>query len=120
MKKCFLMLALLTSFSSFASHHFQCYEVVGSRTSDQMFLLIPNLADLTSGASFSIADDHSNIENFTFLNQSSRKLQKAKIKLIGSNGSLLKIDSVGNVRNMEIKGKDKVVTDYQCFIESSI
>jgi hypothetical protein len=120
MKKYLFVLALLASVSSFASHHFQCYEVMGSRTSDQMFLLIPNLADLTSGASFSIADEDSNIENFTYLNQSSRKIQRAKIKLIGSNGSLLKIDSSGNLRNMQIKSKDKVVTDYQCFIESSI
>jgi hypothetical protein len=119
MNKLFLSFMLLISAPVFASYHFQCYEIVGSRTSDKMFLLIPNLADLSSGATFSLSDDKSIIENFTFLEQSSNKLRKGSIKLLGSNGSILKIDHKGNVRSMEIKEEGKV-TDFQCFIESSI
>ncbi len=120
MKKLFLSFMLLVSAPVFASYHFQCYQIVGSRTADQMFLLIPNLADLTSGASFSLSTDETIIENFTYLQQSSNKFKKGSIKLLGSNGSLLKIDHKGNERFMQIKSKDKVTTDYQCFIESSI
>jgi hypothetical protein len=120
MKKLFLSFMLLVSAPVFASYHFQCYQIVGSRTADQMFLLIPNLADLTSGASFSLSTDETIIENFTYLHQSSNKFKKGSIKLLGSSGSLLKIDHKGNERFMQIKSKDKVTTDYQCFIESSI
>ena len=114
--KIFIISALfLLSAPVFASYHFQCYQVVGCRTADKMFYLIPNEADLTSGASFSLASEEGITESYSFTSQ-----KKGSIKLTGSNGSLLKIESKGNERNMQVKSKDDSIVDYRCFIESSI
>jgi hypothetical protein len=115
MKTLIISALLAISAPVFASYHFQCYQVVGCRTADQMFLLIPNEADLTSGASFSLASEEGISENYSFVAS-----KKGATKLQGSNGSSLKIESRGNERKMEIRSKDQVVTEYKCFNESSI
>jgi hypothetical protein len=115
MKSIILSILFIVSAPVYASYHFQCYQDLGCRTADQMFLLIPNEADLTSGASFSLASEDNITENFSFLSQ-----KQGRLKLSGSNGSQLNIESKGNERSMVIQGKDNTLTKYRCFIESSI
>jgi hypothetical protein len=114
--KTFLVSALLIlSAPVFASHHFQCYQVLGCRLADNMFLLIPNEADLSSGATFSLASQEGILESYSFASKA-----KGQVRLVGANGSSLKIESQGNERRMHIKAKDESKTEYRCFIESSI
>jgi hypothetical protein len=76
---------------------------------------MPNLADLTSGASFNGPEDQSPSENFTF-----SFIGKKWIQMQGVNGEVLKIQSQGNQRLMRITRNDKDTEVFKCFIESSI
>jgi|APGre2960657468_1045069.scaffolds.fasta_scaffold49910_2 hypothetical protein len=116
MKKIVTLIAILTSMNSFASYHFQCYKKIGFNQFDaSMQMLMPNLADLTSGASFNGPEDQSPSENFTF-----SFIGKKWIQMQGVNGEVLKIQSQGNQRLMRITRNDKDTEVFKCFIESSI
>jgi hypothetical protein len=116
MKKIVTLIAILTSLNSFASYHFQCYKKIGFNQFDvSMQMLMPNLADLTSGASFDGPEDQSPSENFTFA-----FVSKKWIQMQGVNGEVLKIQSQGNQRLMRITRNDKDEDVFKCFIESSI
>ena len=116
MKKIIIFIAMLTSFNSFASYHFQCYKKIGFNQFDvSMQMLMPNLEDLTSGASFNGPEDQSPAENFSFA-----FISKKWIQMQGVNGEILKIQSQGNQRLMSITRNDKEAEVFKCFIESSI
>ena len=116
MKMLILFCCLCFSLSSFASYHFQCYKKIGlNKYSDSMQLLIPQLADLTSGASFSGMDDQATSEDYSFV-----AAGKEWIQMQGINGEILKIKSRGNERVMKIIRNDKDTEVFNCFIESSI
>jgi hypothetical protein len=116
MKFLFVLTCLCFSLSSFASYHFQCFKKMGFNKYDEsMQLLIPNLADLTSGASFSGTEDQSTSEDFSFV-----ATGKEWIQMQGINGEILKIQSRGNQRVMKINRNDKDTEVFNCFIESSI
>ena len=104
------------SLSSFASYHFQCYKKIGLNQFDvSMQMLMPNLADLTSGASLNSSKNESLLEDFTFVESG-----KKWIQMQGMNGEILKIQSHGNHRLMRITRNDKEAEVFKCFIESSI
>ena len=116
MKKIITVIAFLTSLNSFASYHFQCYKKIGLNQFDvSMQMLMPNLADLTSGASLNSSKNESLLEDFTFVESG-----KKWIQMQGMNGEILKIQSHGNQRLMRITRNDKEAEVVKCFIESSI
>ncbi len=115
-KKIFVLISLVFSFSTFASYHFQCYQVItGERISDKLMLLIPDADDLRSGASFSSAEDDLNELDFSFSTNNGRW-----ITMKGPEQLILKIQSKGNERDMKIMSADKTSVSYRCFIESSV
>ena len=116
MKLILIFICLSFSLSSFASHHFQCYKKIGLNQFDgTMQILMPNLADLTSGASLNSSKNESLLEDFTFVESGKRWIQ-----MQGINGETLKIQSHGNQRLMRITRNDKDAEIFKCFIESSI
>jgi hypothetical protein len=80
-----------------------------------MMLLMPNAEDLRSGAGFSSVDDDAIELDFTFSSDNGRW-----ITMKGSDQLLLKIQSKGNERDMRIINNDKSLSEYRCFIESSV
>ena len=116
MKLILTFICLSFSLSSFASYHFQCYKKIGLNQFDgTMQILMPNLADLTSGASLNSSKNESLLEDFTFVESGKRWIQ-----MQGINGETLKIQSHGNQRLMRITRNDKNPEIFKCFIESSI
>ena len=116
MKKIITLIAFLTSLNSFASYHFQCYKKIGFNQFDvSMQMLMPNLADLSSGASLNDSKNESLLEDFTFVESGKRWIQ-----MQGINGETLKIQSHGNQRLMRITRNDKNPEIFKCYIESSI
>jgi hypothetical protein len=121
MKKLFLLALILASTSSFAGHHFQCFQMVGNaRTADSMFLLIPQMEDLTSGAIFAFEDESVPTIDYKFIDQKPLLLKRRWLHMEGNDGSILKIQSAGNLRMMKITERYNNTVNFQCFIETSV
>jgi hypothetical protein len=120
------MLALFFSASSFASYHFQCHKKLNKSLFEALpsTLLIPNLADLTSGAGLVSIDQTAPDLDFSYVKTTSSSQSKGKIIMRGDQNLTLQIQSTGVVRKMTLSkindGKRVIEATYKCFIESSI
>ena len=126
MKFLLVMLTLSFSASTFASYHFQCHKKLNKSLYEALpsSLLIPNMADLTSGAGLVSVDESSPELDFSYIKTTSSSHGNGKVIMKGEQDMTLQIQSSGVVRKMTlsemINGKRVIKATYKCYIESSI